>query len=556
MASLTAPKGVLPGRSLLARGRPVRRAAVRRRGSAPRTTAIRAARGGAASRPRSGPSQPKDDPFDGEVLDPELRASYNPKLDAEVHLGDAAASDSEDGDGWHEYYNDMPLDSETGDMKALTLEELAELGQQGVAMGLDKVNAYGVEAIMVAGFATHELPLLQGLMDARQREGSELIRLIPVSDANITRPVSDVLAQPAVPWNLMYGQAPLECRSWGKERVLLFSGLTLQSQAVLLEMVEGLGLGRVTPGQLDESDYGARVGDVLAAAVTEYRKAAQRKRAGFSLEEDFQRHQREEEAKCSKPVYDLKSDDPENLGNAINADGSLDPVFMEGVVERAKAKLLDKLRATGVDPATLDGASMHVGAPEVVAEDDEARLEEEEEEEEVAVAGEQGGVPAVEAAAAGAAPAVAGAEVEVPEGSEARRGGVDDERSDALMAVQEAFELAMKAGIPPEELEALIDSSCGDGSGAALASKGPGLGAAAAAAEMEALLEQLAAVEDEAAGEPEARGGDDDDVDVDDGNDDMTVITKAELRETAERHGLDYEELLRDAEAKGVRLRD
>lgn len=39
----------------------------------------------------------------------------------------------------------MPLDSETGDMKALTLEELAELGQQGVAMGLDKVNAYGVE---------------------------------------------------------------------------------------------------------------------------------------------------------------------------------------------------------------------------------------------------------------------------------------------------------------------------------------------------------------------------------------------------------------------------
>lgn len=89
MASLTAPKGVLPGRSLLARGRPVRRAAVRRRGSAPRTTAIRAARGGAASRPRSGPSQPKDDPFDGEVLDPELRASYNPKLDAEVHLGDA-----------------------------------------------------------------------------------------------------------------------------------------------------------------------------------------------------------------------------------------------------------------------------------------------------------------------------------------------------------------------------------------------------------------------------------------------------------------------------------
>jgi hypothetical protein len=133
---------------------------------------------------------------------------------------------------------------------------------------------------------------VQSVLDARQQQGSPLIRLIPISDSNIWRKVGEVRGEKEMPWNLLYGQQGLQCRGWGKERVAVFSGLTLQSQATLLELIDSLGLGRVTPGQLDETDYELPVGEVLAAAVTVYRKALQRKKDGFDLKEDFRRYQK------------------------------------------------------------------------------------------------------------------------------------------------------------------------------------------------------------------------------------------------------------------------
>ena len=35
----------------------------------------------------------------------------------------------------------------------------------------------------------------------------------------------------------------------------------------------------------------------------------------------------------------------------------------------------------------------------------------------------------------------------------------------------------------------------------------------------------------------------------------VEVMTRAQLRETAERHNLDFEQLLRDAEARGITIR-
>ena len=48
----------------------------------------------------------------------------------------------------------------------------------------------------------------------------------------------------------------------------------------MLELVEELGLGRITPGQIDEGDMEKRVGDILAEVVQEYRKAMQRSKEG------------------------------------------------------------------------------------------------------------------------------------------------------------------------------------------------------------------------------------------------------------------------------------
>lgn len=101
----------------------------------------------------------------------------------------------------------------------------------------------------------------------------------------------------------------------------------------------------------------------------------------------------------------------------------------------------------------------------------------------------------------------------------------------------------------------MIDGSCGEGSGAAVAAMALDEGAAAQA-EMEALLAQLAGEEVAGTREP----AEDDTVPAppqpSDGEDGSMVMSKAQLRETAERHGLDYEELLRDAEARGIQLRE
>jgi hypothetical protein len=76
-------------------------------------------------------------------VDPDLLASYNPSLDAEVR----PEGEEEEDDGMEEYFNDMPIGgtAEGDKLEALTLEELAVLGEEGRAMGLDKVGAFGEE---------------------------------------------------------------------------------------------------------------------------------------------------------------------------------------------------------------------------------------------------------------------------------------------------------------------------------------------------------------------------------------------------------------------------
>jgi hypothetical protein len=114
--------------------------------------------------------------------------------------------------------------------------------------------------------------------------------------------------------------------------------------------------------------------------------------------------------------------------------------------------------------------------------------------------------------------------------------------------------------------QALIDSSCGEGSGAAVAQEYAG-GSSAAKLEMEALLQQLAGIQQD---EGEGKGEDGEEVsgkgsevkraqeDAEEAEEEeggAEVMTLAQLRETADRHGLDYDKLVRDAEAKGIKLR-
>eukprot|EP00951_Prasinocladus_malaysianus_P003784 scaffold26733_cov42-Prasinocladus_malaysianus.AAC.1 len=61
-------------------------------------------------------------------------------------------------------------------------------------------------------------------MDAQSRGGS--IRLIIVTDELLTKPINQALQAKPLPLNAVYNAASRS--SWGSERVVLFSGLSIK----------------------------------------------------------------------------------------------------------------------------------------------------------------------------------------------------------------------------------------------------------------------------------------------------------------------------------------
>jgi len=511
--------------------------------------------------------------------------------------------------GYIPYYNDMPLD-QASDLEPMSLEEVSALREEGIKMGLDKLQAHGPEAIFVAGFRLEELPLLHSVLCIQGESGNGKVRIIPVTDQILSEPIHKSLDSLHVTNDAIRGDVGL-CRSWGMERVLLFSGLNIQTQATLFDLVEELGLGKVTPAMVDDNNCKRRLGDVLAEAVQEYRKAVSRKKQGQApMWEQLgtepavgpgeygggAKEVKDGDWMSQLPTgYDLKSDDPTNLGNAINQDGTIDSEFVGGLMGGVREQMLEALKKKGLDIDAFDGdLSVDVGGAgsrvslvpeepftETKAQDQGVDTDSCKANDVELSAGKPNSVelspttapplvnaseerlPAevfAEQADAGESPSSSSSSSSPAAASSAATGDpalasdpgvlnldIDEGRSSALEAVKSALEGAMGSGLTTAELEALIDD--------AFADSNSGRSPAAELIKTERpgdTYVSLSEFKKQAAMENQRQQSQADQEEVEG----VQVMSKAQLRETAERHNLDLEQLLRDAESRGIKIRE
>eukprot|EP00887_Chlorella_sp_A99_P004002 scaffold11.g4002.t1 len=130
---------------------------------------------------------------------------------------------------------------------------------------------WGPPAIVLAGFPT---PLLAAVRLQIDLLGGEGIAVIPATPQALhAGSVAECLAQPEPAWDAPLPAGFVEGGGWGKVRMALFSGLSLDQQALILQVLDDEDLGPVWGATATASNGGMQLGAVLADALQQHRSA-------------------------------------------------------------------------------------------------------------------------------------------------------------------------------------------------------------------------------------------------------------------------------------------
>eukprot|EP00466_Bigelowiella_natans_P013494 jgi/Bigna1/137443/aug1.39_g12151 len=149
----------------------------------------------------------------------------------------------------------------------------------------DRIRTYkvwGPPAVILAGFSPPEASMVKEILCA---VGSDFVPVILVDGEQLYRPVAEVVTLPEPEWLLQpwaYNPESKLGNVWGSDHVILFSGIPIQEQATLLDVLEScpmMPMPRMFPALATMHNQNEPVGSVMAEAIELYRQQLDLKKA-------------------------------------------------------------------------------------------------------------------------------------------------------------------------------------------------------------------------------------------------------------------------------------
>ncbi|GAB4822546.1 hypothetical protein N2152v2_009592 [Parachlorella kessleri] len=134
---------------------------------------------------------------------------------------------------------------------------------------LTEPEAFGPPALVLAGFYLEELAGVRAMLD---KAGGQGITVIPCTPQLLGMPLGQALQQPEPRWEDAMPPNWVHGGGWGMQRMVLFSGLGLRAQGMVLQLLASSQMGDVVPLVATPDTAGRLLGQVLAEAFQAYRK--------------------------------------------------------------------------------------------------------------------------------------------------------------------------------------------------------------------------------------------------------------------------------------------
>ncbi|GAB5366029.1 hypothetical protein AAMO2058_001109100 [Amorphochlora amoebiformis] len=158
------------------------------------------------------------------------------------------------------------------------LSDLVSLTDDDMAEAITGYKVWGPPALLVAGFETPEISMIKEILDLT---GSGFVPIIPLDGDMLNQPVVDLVALPEPSWvrEPWAYNPPRGGNTWGSDRVVIFSGLSIPEQGVLLDLLERgpMRFPQIFPGLATIENKNEPSGKVMADAVSSYRRRLEAK---------------------------------------------------------------------------------------------------------------------------------------------------------------------------------------------------------------------------------------------------------------------------------------
>lgn len=130
----------------------------------------------------------------------------------------------------------------------------------------DIEDIFGPPAVIIAGFELAEMAAIRLILD---KAGANTLPVIPVTKKLLRMPAVHGAHPKFEPkWEESAHHDWASGGGWGKQRTILFSGLSVEDQAVVWTLLDAHGLTGVTFDSLDREDAEEPLGEVLGRLVT------------------------------------------------------------------------------------------------------------------------------------------------------------------------------------------------------------------------------------------------------------------------------------------------
>jgi hypothetical protein len=134
--------------------------------------------------------------------------------------------------------------------------------------------------LLLAGMRAEELPKVRQLLDEL---GGHSVKVLPASREMLTERLRDALRSPEPDWGAPRPTDAAYGGGFGAARVVLFSGLDTGERSAVVSAMVARGLPRLCVASATPANAHARLGEVLATAVTEDRKYVRARHAMWAL---------------------------------------------------------------------------------------------------------------------------------------------------------------------------------------------------------------------------------------------------------------------------------
>ncbi|KAG1660240.1 hypothetical protein FOA52_007637 [Chlamydomonas sp. UWO 241] len=253
----------------------------------------------------------------------------------------------------------------------LDFDEAGGVGEDtpyGLQMQLLDKSVYGPEAVVLAGFGPDEVAMTRVLLD---QAGGQSIKVLPCTDETLHGSVDEAIWTREIDWEQPRPDSWNRSSSWGMQKAVLFSGMSVKAQATVLEPSRtaqhlravkdqrSSAANRRGPGPDDELKAfksrmvggGRRLGnleELLGTKARDRLRAAQA--AGPAVDEGEGRELTDAELDEVFEAFDTGAQDSD------------EPLGMEGLAGAQKEEGPESLRKARASAVT-DQAAAGVGAP-------------------------------------------------------------------------------------------------------------------------------------------------------------------------------------------------